>query len=1125
MAQRDEVANSSLLSTPKGFQQLSNIVGIGVFLLTFGVFYSIMAPTVSFWDCGEFIASCYSLGIPHPPGNPLYILIGRVFTMIFFWTEQVAWRVNLISPLTGALTAFFIFKITARALRPMLGEMNAPWKTTTSLVSSIVAALFGVFNITFWFSAVEAEVQTPAMLMVVINVYITLVWSQSKAVNRDKYLLLFAYLAFLGIGIHMMSMFALFPAFLYIVLVDKNKLKDWRLWGVAFLMGSVVYSMGAFVFMAPFLLVITAIYAFLPRKHSSWINAVSPIVFFVLTQKLVILQQGDWAPFVMLEVLTLIELVLFSLNKEREVLRPYAWHLSFGIVLMVVLGYSVHLYIPIRSTLEPMIDENHPVIVFAGTPSAQKMYDAFVERIKTENGPVLSSYSEYVRAIKGDAKLDSLYGNLREAVGYAEYSKSLHEEMLSYQKLVPAADQAYSNYLKTVASNKSVQSYYDRYIAAMGEKKLDWTAFRDFLERKQYGSESMITRAFHRRGAFSRQMGIDGNMGYGGFHLTQFFHFGEDYTVDRKGSGGDGEEARGRNNIISGPLSQSVELKILNKSLSAKDKATIAQRMGLSSFDSISVEEQIYAVKALSSQLKDVKGVAKFISTTKQLSFFKRVGILFLYLLPTFFVLFTWGYWRKQDWRMFTLMATLVLTTTLALVFYMNFADGTRTEGSEYREWQKQRIEALQKGYQEPARPQPVHREVRERDYFYTTGFMFFGMWIGLALAAVLHKMYTSPAGTPRRKFAPFVVALGIASPAIPMVENYHENDRRNDWIPYDYAFNLLMSCEKDGILFTNGDNDTFPLWFLQEAEGIRKDVRIVNLSLVNTKWYIKQLKRLEPIVPISYSEREIEYQVNHQLNPFTQKAPFTLKNAGVTVYPPTQEEMRVLRIQDLMVLNIVDATAWKKPIYFSVTVSPDNLMGLDPYLRQEGMVYRVMPQPVDRADAMNMERTAYLLDQVYRFRNLGDNSLPIGDTGRNLMNNYAAAFIQYNLALRERMLKLKEQVANGGSSVPETTAVVDSSVQSDSTAVVALPVVSSVSAKAEYDSLVAEVLNKYDRCVAIMPWDVRARKYRHDFLMEFEKYDIARTRLNEALKIDPVNGLYRNMERQLDEITAAKGK
>ncbi len=91
------------------------------------------------------------------------------------------------------------------------------------------------------------------------------------------------------------------------------------------------------------------------------------------------------------------------------------------------------------------------------------------------------------------------------------------------------------------------------------------------------------------------------------------------------------------------------------------------------------------------------------------------------------------------------------------------------------------------------------------------------------------------------------------------LARNYPMNDRSGNHVAWDYSYNMLMSCAPNGIVFTNGDNDTFPVWYMQEVEGVRRDVRIVNLSLLNTGWYIKQLKHREAKVPISFSDAYID--------------------------------------------------------------------------------------------------------------------------------------------------------------------------------------------------------------------------------------------------------------------------
>jgi hypothetical protein len=312
---------------------------------------------------------------------------------------------------------------------------------------------------------------------------------------------------------------------------------------------------------------------------------------------------------------------------------------------------------------------------------------------------------------------------------------------------------------------------------------------------------------------------------------------------------------------------------------------------------------------------------------------------------------------------------------------------------------------------------------------------------------------------------------LFMASPALPMTQNWNDASRRGDYIPYDYAYNLLMSCERDGVIFTNGDNDTFPLWALQEAYGIRRDVRIVNLSLVNTDWYIKQLKHLEPKVPIE-------------------------------VMLPGRKELNALRVQDQMVVNIVDANKWKKPVYFAVTVSDDNLMGLGPYLKMQGLAYRLMPRVVAESDRLDMARTVHLLDNVYRYRGLGDGTARLNDTSEKLLSNYAASYIQIALSMRRPLSQMKAEVDRLRAL---SVATPDSGADS-----------ASVSAADEleqkekvYKDSLNLVLGKLEQCIGFMPADWRPRVLRHEILMTHDMSVEAEKTMRQALSIDPGNEEY----------------
>lgn len=899
------------------------IGGAFVLLFTFAAFITSVAPTVAFWDCGEYVGSSYSLGIPHPPGNPLYVLLGRVFSILFSFFDQVAYRVNLISVFSGCATAVFIYLIVVRSMVSWMGLPDTTWKRITVYLSGIVGAFFCAFGYTFWFSSVEASVYVPSMLFVAMCTWLVIKWADSKEPDRDRYLILLAYLAFLGIGIHMFSAIALLPVFLFVMISDEEKLHDWRLWFSAILLASVIYHVTAFLYMAPLVFLMAAIYALFRTSDARYINAAA--FGFILAVKSVVefghvaqkeIMFGTFLsrilPFAVFFAVAVVEFV--AGQAAWPVLRK-KWRFVMWLALFSVVGYSVHIYIPIRSALKPIIDENHPVIEWRSG-------------------------------------------------------------------------------------------------------KVEWAAFKGFLERKQYGSESMVTRMLHRRGAWNKQLGIDGHMGWGGFHLTQFFHFGRSVGEDRERS--------------------------------------VFENWGFGG------------------------GLLR----------------LLLYLLPTAFMLFGWWYLYQRNRNTAILLMFLFLLTSIGLVLYMNFADGFHAEGRDYRMW-------VGNGRQGPM--PTVHREVRIRDYFFTPGFMFYGMWIGLAAGCLLQFLFTNRNRFLRTQLAPILVVLFAISPALPFTQNIRENSRGRDWVPYDYAYNLLMSCEKDGILFTNGDNDTFPLWFLQEAEGIRRDVRIVNLSLVNTKWYIKQLKELEPTVPVSFSVKEIEEKLNHQLNPLNKSIDYRMPNAGIVVRLPGRDEMRALRVQDQMVVNIVDSNRWKKPVYFAVTVSNDNMMGLQPYLQMQGLVYRVMRRRASGDERVDLARTLYLLDKVYHYRSLGDASAPLSETSRKLMSNYAASFIQVGLSLRGPLARLKDEVSG------LEKAHQDSGAKWDVDAGARLSKI-----RTAYEDTLALAINKLDQCVAVMPWDWRPRLLRQEVLMSHERWEEALVRIKQAREVEPGNTEYLKLEAQV---------
>ena len=322
--------------------------------------------------------------------------------------------------------------------------------------------------------------------------------------------------------------------------------------------------------------------------------------------------------------------------------------------------------------------------------------------------------------------------------------------------------------------------------------------------------------------------------------------------------------------------------------------------------------------------------------------------------------------------------------------------------------------------------PQP-----RERDYFYVGAYFVFSIWIGIGVRGMfamikdaLNKKTYLPAATTAMALAFLLI------PANMLLTNFHSHDRSRNFLPWDYAYNLLQSVAPNSVLFTNGDNDTFPLWYLQDVEGVRRDVRIANLSLLNTNWYIKQLKNQEPYgamkVAMSLSDREIDQlaPTRWKTTPVSIKVPESVyKEFGITdttqmmgelkwKFEPTLKygSINAVRVQDLVVFDIIKNFKWKRPIYFSVTCSDDSHIGLDKYLKMEGLAYRLVPEkakneltfinePVMRAQLFD---TTDVVSKTYRpglkFRGLNDPTIFFNANQIRLIQNYRNSFIRLAL-------------------------------------------------------------------------------------------------------------------------------
>lgn len=657
------------------------LFGLGAGLFSLIVYFLTKAPTLSFWDCGEFIACSKILGVPHPPGYPLYTLIGR-FAILMPLPFNDAVKVNLVSVVSSAFTVFVAYWLIIRLVIGFDKQLTSIWQKLALGVGGFVGSLVMGFSSTIWDNAIEAECYGLAMMLMLIIGYLLLLWSNEIGKpGAGKLMVGISYLAFLSVGIHLTT-FLVIPVFIaYIVIKDKKMLMDWRFW-------------------------------------LTW------IVLMMITAQMDIFLYGTAILFIILLLY-----VVFSRNLQ------YMTKLAFWIVLAAIMGYSTHLYLPIRADEKPAINENNPD---------------------------------------------------------------------------------------------------------------NWERFRSLLERKQYGQESMVTRMFDRRATWAHQFGGYPHMGFWGFFKDQY---------------------------------------------SLPWAAFIYFAIG-------------------------IWGIYEAI---------RRNKINGLWLL------------------------TLFIVSTLGLILYLNFSDGTRG----------------------------AILEVRDRDYFYTPGFLFFAILFGVGLSGLLLDLAEWIKDRPERKY--LMTAALIVSVLLPihtLRANYFDHDRSRNYIPWDYAYNILSSIDEIGLVFTNGDNDTFPLWYIQEVEGFRTDVRVVNLSLLNTPWYIHQLKD-QMNVPISYTYDQIE-----NLRPRWDAA-----------------KQRVWRVQDDMVSDILRTNKWQQPIFFAVTVSDDNKLGLEDNMIMEGMGYRIVPtKGTNRVDPDKMLK--YYMD-VFQFRGLDDSTVFKSENDNRLVANYVSGFLQLADTLR----------------------------------------------------------------------------------------------------------------------------
>lgn len=788
------------------YNKINNIVGWIVFLIATAVYFLTLEDTASLWDCGEYITAAYKLEVGHPPGAPLFMMLGRMFSF-FADPEMVAIWINRMSALSSSFTILFLYWSITLLGKKISWRTKREWSLSEQIAvigSGVVGALAYTFSDSFWFSAVEGEVYAMSSLFTAIVFWAILKWDEEvNAIKNNelvatkspyRWMILIMFLFGLAIGVHLLGLLAI-PAITYIVYF--NQAKNINLKGII-----ICGFIGVFILGFVQEGIIPGIVALASSFEVGFVNSLglpfySGTIFFFLL---------------------VIGAIVFGLNyaakKNNVILSTALWSLT-----VLLIGYGSFATIVIRSNANTPLDENDPENLVT--------LHAYLKREQYGSWPVL--YGPYWNSQPADrttfSDLSPYY--LRRFVvnrsGIEYKAFTTESEAKTYAKTLGVG---YDVTEKYYSSNENVRknavpkyvqnTFLPRMYYSMEPGKIEgyklWSGYTDELGE---GTDKLRLPTFRENLTYMFNYQVDWM--YWRYFMWNFAGRQNDIQ------GTDGREMRG--NWKSG--------------FDVVDEARLGSTSDAPFFTKSNPSNNSFFFIPL------ILGL---------------IGLIFHY------------YRASKDAFVVTL---LFLFTGFAIILYLN-----------------------QKPY-----------EPRERDYAYAASFYAFAIWIGLSVQALfdvfkgIAKSEWKPlfyligalgvitlvmgmstltswiiivaigalmigAMMALKKFLPkeqsgaiLATVLGLIAPLLMASQGWDDHNRNGKTSARDLAHNYLMSCEKNSILFTAGDNDTFPLWYYQEVEGKRTDVRVCNLSLMQMDWYTNQMKMKaydsDPL-PIKFKEDQI---------------------------------------------------------------------------------------------------------------------------------------------------------------------------------------------------------------------------------------------------------------------------
>ena len=785
----------------KQYKTINNLIGWVTFLIASAVYCMTIEPTASFWDCGEFITTGYKLEVGHPPGAPFFMLMSNLFTQFASDTTTVAKMVNYMSALMSGACIMFLFWTITHLVRKLVttdGEQLTGGQLVTVMGSGLVGALAYTFSDTFWFSAVEGEVYAFSSLFTAAVFWLILKWEDvADEPHSDRWLVLIAYLTGLSIGVHLLNLLCL-PAIVLVYYYKKVPNANAK--------GSLLALAGSAV------LVAVVLYGIVPGivKVGGWFE-----LLFVNTLGL---------PFnsgVIAYVVVLAAALVWGIyetytgsNKQRMALSfvltvallgiPFYGQGSSSVILGLIIVALLWLYL--RPKTQASIKEKFRV-------STRTLNTAMLCIMMIVVG--YSSYALIVIRSTANTPMDQNSPEdiftLGEYLGREQYGTRplFYGQAFSSQVALDVKDgycepRVKYNGTKYIRKAKETPDEKDRYVGIPG--RIEYEYAQNMLFPRMYSSAhaSQYRAWVNIKGhdvTYDRcgEM-VTVNIPTQWENIKFFFSYQLNWMYWRYFMW----NFAGRQNDLQG-----------NGEIENGNWIT-----GISFIDNWLVGDQ----SLLPTELKENKGHNVFYCLPLLLGI---IGLL-------------WQAYRGQKGiQQFWVVFFLFFMTGIAIVLYLN---------------------------QTPVQP-------RERDYAYAGSFYAFAIWIGMGVAGLIQLLCHKPTAHPDKKesqthFRPqttlalVVVVVCLLVPIQMASQTWDDHDRSGRYVCRDFGQNYLMSLQESGnpIIFTNGDNDTFPLWYNQETEGFRTDARTCNLSYLQTDWYIDQMKRPAydgPSLPITWDRTE----------------------------------------------------------------------------------------------------------------------------------------------------------------------------------------------------------------------------------------------------------------------------